>query len=97
MRLSSRSRWRRRHDFVTVRLVEDRRDLFEREAEFSVEQDLLQPLQVGASVPAVPRVVPTARLEQPDSVVVMKGPDRHPCELSYLTDRVTLCFLLHVE
>jgi hypothetical protein len=55
-----------------VRVVQDRGDLIEREAELPVEQDLLQPLQVGVVVPPGPGARPLPRRQQPYLVVVVQ-------------------------
>lgn len=55
------------------RAVEQHRDLFEREAEFPVEQDLLQPVEVGVAVTPVTRVAAPAGRKQSDPVVVVQG------------------------
>lgn len=65
---------------VRLRVVEQGGDLVEREAEFPVEQDLLQPVEVGVAVAPVPRVAALARREQADLVVVVQGAHRDPGE-----------------
>lgn len=65
---------------VRPRVVEQGRDLVEREAQLPVEQDLLQPVEVGVAVAPVPRVVALARNEQADLVVVVQGAHRDPGE-----------------
>jgi hypothetical protein len=42
------------HAGVGSGIVEDGRDLFQRKAQLAVEQDLLQPLEVGVLVAAIP-------------------------------------------
>lgn len=65
---------------VRLRVVEQGRDLVEREAQLPVEQDLLQPVEVGVAVAPVPRVVALARNEQADLVVVVQRAHRDPGE-----------------
>lgn len=65
---------------VRLQVVEQGRDLVEREAQLPVEQDLLQPVEVGVAVAPVPRVVAFARNEQADLVVVVQGAHRDPGE-----------------
>ncbi|GAA1375365.1 hypothetical protein GCM10009612_72020 [Streptomyces beijiangensis] len=74
-------------------VVEQGRDLVEREAELPVEQDLLQPVEVGVFVPPVARVAAAARGEQADLVVVVQRAHRDGCETGDLADRVTLRLL----
>lgn len=73
---------------VRVRVVEQRRDLLEREAELPVEQDLLQPVEVGVAVAPVARVAAAARDEQADVVVVVQCAHRHSGETGDLSHGV---------
>lgn len=71
---------------VGRRVVEQGRDLLQRKAELAVEQDLLQPVEVGVLVAPVTRVAAPAGDEQADVVVVVQGAHRDPGEsgdLSY--------------
>ncbi|GAA3095482.1 hypothetical protein GCM10017687_02420 [Streptomyces echinatus] len=65
---------------VRVRVVEQGRDLVEREAELPVEQDLLEPVEVGVAVAPVSGVRALAGREQGDLVVVVQGAHRDPGE-----------------
>lgn len=76
IRAVSSSYCRRRCARVRLRVVEQGLDLVEREAQLPVEQDLLQPVEVGVAVAPVPRVVALARNEQADLVVVVQGAHR---------------------
>ncbi len=70
---------------VHVRVVEQGRDLVEREAQLPVEQDLLQPVEVGVVVTPVARVAALAGYEQADVVVVVQGAHRHSGEAGDLS------------
>ncbi len=65
---------------VHLRILEDRGDLVEREAEFPVEEDLLETDQVGLAVEPVSGVAAVAGRKQPRLVVVMQRSHRHPGE-----------------
>lgn len=73
---------------VRVRVVEQGRDLVEREAELPVEQDLLEPVEVRVAVAPVAGVAALARRQQADGVVVVQGPHRDPGEAGHLSDGV---------
>jgi hypothetical protein len=71
---------------VRLRVVEQGRDLVEREAEFPVEQDLLQPVEVGVVVAPVACVAALAGGQQADVVVVVQrahGDSGEARDLSY--------------
>ena len=74
---------------VGARIAQDGRDLVQGEAEFAVEQDVLQPLQVVIGVPAIAGPAAILRLQQADLAVVVQRPDRHTCQVGDLPDRVT--------
>jgi hypothetical protein len=83
---------------VRVGVVEQDRDLVEREAELPVEQDLLQPVEVGVAVAPMARVAALARGEQADLVVVVQGAHRDPGEsgdLSYGVAHIRSFFSVH--
>ncbi len=65
-------------DGVDGRVVEQRGDLLEREAELAVGEYLLQSLQVVVAVVPVARGGAPARRDQADLVVVVQRPHRHP-------------------
>lgn len=73
---------------VRSRIVEQYRDLVEREAEFPVEQDLLEPVEVAVVVTAVPGPAAPAGREQSDSVVVVQGAHRDSGESGDLSHGV---------
>jgi hypothetical protein len=73
---------------VRVRVVEQGGDLLEREAELPVEQDLLQPVEVGVVVAPVARVAAFARDEQADVVVVVQRAHRDTGEARDLSHGV---------
>lgn len=73
---------------IRVRVVEQHRDLFEREAELPVEQDLLQPVEVTVVVAPVARVAAPAGREQSDAVVVVQRAHRDSGETGYLSHGV---------
>lgn len=71
---------------VRLRVVEQGRDLVEREAEFPVEQDLLEPVEVGVAVAPMTRVAALTGDEQTDVVVVVQrahGDPGEPGDLPY--------------
>ena len=68
--------------------VEQRGDLVQRKTELAVEQQLLQPLEVVGVVSPITGLGPGAGSQQPDLVVVMKGPHRHVRHRRDLSDRV---------
>jgi hypothetical protein len=63
---------------VGLRVLEDDGDLLEGEAQFTVEEDLLQTHQVGVAVEPVAGRTAVAGREQPRLVVVVQRPHRHP-------------------
>lgn len=73
---------------VRGRVVEQGGDLVEREAQLPVEQDLLQPVEVGVAVAPVARVAALARYEQADVVVVVQRAHRHSGEAGHLSHGV---------
>lgn len=73
---------------VRVRVVEQGGDLLERETELPVEQDLLQPVEVGVAVTPVARAAALAGHEQADVVVVVQGAHRHCGEAGDLSHGV---------
>ncbi len=73
---------------VRVRVVEQGGDLFEREAELAVEQDLLQPVEVAVAVAPVARVAALAGREQADGVVVVQRAHGHSGEARHLSHGV---------
>lgn len=73
---------------VRSRIVEQYRDLIEREAEFPVEQDLLEPVEITVVVTAVPGPAAPAGREQSDSVVVVQGAHRDSGESGDLSHGV---------
>ena len=71
---------------VRVRVVEQHRDLVERKAELPVEQDPLEPVEVGVGVAAVTRMGAPAGRQEADLVVVVQGAHRdtgEPRDLSH--------------
>jgi hypothetical protein len=77
---------------VRSRIVEQGGDLVEREAELSVEQDLLQPVEVGVAVTPVAGVAALARDEQADVVVVVQRAHRDSGESGDLSHGVAHFF-----
>ncbi len=73
---------------VGLGVLQDGGDLVEGEAEFPVEEDLLEPGEVGVTVEAVAGRAAVARGEQARLVVVVQGTHRDPCEAGDLSDRV---------
>jgi len=73
---------------VGTGIVENGRDLFEREAEFLVVQDLLQSFEIVLGVPPVPGPGASTRREQPDLVVVVQGTHADAGVARDLPDRV---------
>jgi len=55
-------------------------DLVQSEPELAVEQDALQPIEIGVRVPAVAGVGPAAGAQQPDLVVMVQRPHGHAGE-----------------
>lgn len=73
---------------VGLGVLEDGGDLVEGEAEFAVEEDLLEPGEVGVAVEAVAGRAVVAGGEQAEGVVVVQGAHRDPREAGGLSDRV---------
>ena len=76
-----------------ARVAQNGRDVVQGKAEFAVEQDVLQPLQVVIGVPAVTGSAAILRLQQPDLAVVVQRPDRHTGQVGDLPDRITHALL----
>lgn len=74
--------------WVGRRIVEQGRDVLEREAELAVEQDPLEPVEVGVVVAPVARVAAPAGDEQADVVVVVQRAHRDTGESGDLSYRV---------
>jgi hypothetical protein len=70
------------------RVVEQRADVLQREAQLPPDEDLLQLLQVRVRVQAITGVRVRARHQQPDLVVVMKRADADARQGGELTDGV---------
>ncbi len=67
-------------------VVEDRRDLAQRQPELAQRDDPIQPLHVGVTVQPVPRGRALRRHEQPEPVVVMQRLDRQARRRRKLAD-----------
>jgi hypothetical protein len=62
---------------VGVAIGHDRLDLVEAEPKLTVEQDALQPIQIGVRVAAVAGLGPAAGIQQADRVVVVQRSHGH--------------------
>ena len=83
---------------IGTRIAQNGRDVVQGKAEFAVEQDVLQPLEIVIGVPAITGPAAILRLQQPDLAVVVQRPDRHTCQVGDLPDRVThACSLADVR
>jgi len=82
---------------VHGRIVEEGRDLLEREAELAVQQYPMQTFDVGAGVVAVAGTAARARPEQADLVVVVQRPHAHSDQLGDLADRASSFPVVHVH
>ncbi len=70
-----------------VRVVQQGRDVLEREPQLPVQQHLVQPVQVVRRVQPVPGRRPSGRRQQPDPVVVVQRAHRHAGHGRHLADR----------
>jgi hypothetical protein len=68
-------------------LLEQRRDLLKRELQPAVDDDVLQPDEIGGGVEPVAGPRALARHDQPDLVVVVQRPHRHPEQVGHLAHR----------
>jgi hypothetical protein len=71
-----------------ARIVEQGPDLGQGDAEGPPHEDLLRALQVGARVQPVAGLRAFAGRQQPELVVVMERPDRHPGQRADVTNRL---------
>jgi hypothetical protein len=76
------------HFAVELRRAQHPTDVVQRKAELAVEQDLLQPQQLLATVIAVAIRANAGRLEEADLVIVVECPDRDSGQFRYLLDRI---------
>ena len=68
--------------------VEQRSDLVEGEPELPVEEDLLEPRELGFAVLATAGGAPDGGREEPDLVVVVQRADRDPGHPRHVSDPV---------
>ncbi len=81
-------------DRIGVAIGHDVLDLIQAEPELAVEEDALQPIEIGVRVPAVAGIGPVAGLQQPDVVVVVQRPHGHPGHPGDRTYRQAHSFVL---
>ena len=81
-------------DRVGVAVGHDVLDLVQAEPELAVEQDPLQPIEIGVGVAAIAGSDRPLALEQPDLVVVVQRPHGHAGQPGHRADRVAHRFVL---
>src|SRR5512141_131938 len=72
---------------IEVTASHDLLDVFQRDPEFTIEQDLLEPQQGLLPVVTIAVLAHTGRLEKPNRIVVMQGARGDTSQLRKLFDR----------
>jgi hypothetical protein len=73
--------------YIEITASHDLLDLVQRDVQFTIEQDLLQPQQGLLPVVAIAVIADTGRLEKPDRIIMMQGARRDARQFGELLDR----------